>query len=535
MTTTTAENMSSPVQTKQELYKFQAAAVTKLSAPEVPAGLLGDDMGLGKTVEAVAIDREKRARYAKDFVDVWRGKPLTLVVAPLSVVRSWERHFKRWNPKLRVHVINPKDRTGFLNYVKQGMFDVFIIHWEGVRLIPDLHRFRWFHVIADEVHRAKNRKAQQTIALKKIPTDHKLGCSGTPADNRPDDFWSVLNWLYPRKFTSYNAFRDYYLKIKWHTADDCEACDKWHKRSFQEIVGCANVDELHAEIEAFYIRRLKEDVWDDMPEKYYTPVEVDLIPQQWRAYNDMRKDMLSWIGSHEDEPIAAPMIISQLQRLQQFAMAHARVEIRKVKKRNCQVCAEHGYSACVGHMKDFVILQEPSSKLDAVMDIIEDNPGKQIVVFSQSKQIVRMLIERLNKRKITSLLYTSDTPSGDGPGQRDRLVAEFQQGERRIFAGTITAGGEGIELTAAHTEIFIDRAWSPSKNKQAEDRCHRIGQKNAVQVYDIMARGTLDRGRNQKIEMKWSWLKQILGDEPMPAEDEVPAYSLKVFDEAIGR
>ena len=495
-----------------KLFPFQEVCVDKLTL--VPSGLIGDDMGLGKTVEAIEIDRRKRTNHAAEFIDVWKGKPLTLVVAPNGVVLSWMRHFKRWNPKLKVYVVDRKDRSEFVRQVMKGSNDVYITHWEGLRLMPELQTVRWFHVIADEVHRAKNRKAQMTVALKKLRTDHKVGCSGTPADNRPDDFWSVLNWLYPRKFSSYWAFRNHHLLIRHHNvAGDC-GCYQEHKRPFDEILGCANVEELQAEIEPFYVRRLKETVWEDMPEKYYTPVEVDLDPKQRRAYEDMRRTMLAWIGKHENEPIAAPMVIAQLTRLQQFAMAHARMEEKFIKRRKCKELDCMASGVCKGHWIDMVLLQEPSTKLDAAMDIIEDNPGKQIVCFSQSKQIMNMLAARLAKRDITCALYTGDTPSGDGPGERDRIVEEFQQGERRIFAGTIASGGEGIELTAADRVMFFDRAWSPSKNQQAEDRCHRFGQHNAVQVIDLIARGTIDRGRNQQINLKWSWLKEILGDAP---------------------
>lgn len=524
-----------------KLFPFQELCVDKLST--VRSALIGDDMGLGKTVEAIMLDKRKRELDAKAFIERWNGKPITLVVAPYSVLGSWVRHFNKWNPALKVYRIEPKpnaaDRARFVDSVRNGTHDVYVIHWQGLRLVEDLQTFRWFHVIADEVHRAKSRKAQQTIALKKLFTDHKLGCSGTPADNRPDDFWSVLNWLRPKQYSSYNQFRDYYLKIKWHdTEGNCD-CPHMHKRAYQEIVGCANVDELMEELEPFYVRRLKEEVWTEMPEKYYTPVEVDLSPAQRRAYEDMRKDMLSWVGKHENEPVAAPLVISQLIRLQQFALAHARIETRKIRKRKCDLepcrtlIREGG--GCVGHLKDFVLLDEPSSKLDAAMDIIEDNPGKQVVCFSQSKQIMKLLTSRLDKRGISNLLYTSDTPPGWGPGQRERLVDEFQQGDRRVFAGTISAGGEGIELTAAHTEIFFDRAWSPSKNNQAEDRCHRLGQANAVQVIDLVAKGTIDRGRNQKINLKWSWIKQILGDKGVEVDDEAVSELGGIYDLQIGR
>jgi SNF2 family DNA or RNA helicase len=159
------------------------------------------------------------------------------------------------------------------------------------------------------------------------------------------------------------------------------------------------------------------------------------------------------------------------------------------------------------------------------MQLIEDNPNDQIVVFGQSKQVINMLSHRLTKKNIPTGILTGDTPQGD----RGRLVTAFQRGDLRVFAGTIGAGGVGITLTASSTVVFLDRAWSPAVNRQAEDRLHRIGQKNAVQVIDIVARNTVDLGRLQRIRRKWIWLRQILGDQV----SEIQETFLKGFEDEL--
>lgn len=463
-----------------ELYPFQKESVEKFV--NVPAVLIGDDMGLGKTVQGIALDMRKRQAHGAAFAK--RGKPLTLVVAPLSVLGVWRSHFQEWQPSLKVCVIDSKNRKDFVEAILKGQADIFICHWEAIRLMPELQKITWFHVIADEIHRAKNRKAQQTVALKKLHTEHKLGLSGTPADNAPQDFWSILNWLYPRYFTSYwNFFRKHVI-VKRHDLTGACGCKQFHQRAYDEILGCANVDELMSAISKFYIRRLKEDVLTDLPEKYFTRIEVELTVPQRRAYDEMRRRMLAWVGQHEDQPIAAPIVVAQLTRLQQFACAYAKFEDGKL------------------------VLTEPSSKVDLVVQLIEDNPNDQIVVFSQSKQVANMVARRLQANKVPVSVLTGDTKQADRPG----VVEAFQAGRTRVFVGTIAAGGVGITLTAASTIVFMDRAWSPSINRQAEDRLHRIGQKNAVQVIDLVATNTVDAGRLQRIELKWSWVKQILGD-----------------------
>lgn len=465
-----------------QLYPFQQESVDKLE--KVPAVLIGDDMGLGKTVQAIALDKRKREMYGPTFRR--SGKPLTLVVAPLSVLGVWRSHFKEWQPTLEVLQLNPKDRPGFIRSFKEGKADVYLCHWESLRLMPELQDIQWFHVIADEAHRAKNRKSQQTMALKKIHTSHKAALSGTPADNRPDDFWSILNWLYSRTWSSYWRFFNYHVIVKHHNEIGSCGCPRTHKRPYKEIIGCEHVDELMDQIRPYYVRRLKEEVIKDLPDKYYSTIEVDLTPLQQRSYDDMRKTMLAWVGRHEDEPVAAPVVIAQLTRLQQFACAYAKVDTNTNK----------------------LALTDPSSKLDAVEELILDNPNDQFVVFAQSKQVVNLLANRLWKHKVPTSVLTGDVPHGDRAG----LISDFQSERTRVFTGTIAAGGEGITLTSASTVVFVDRAWSPSKNRQAEDRLHRIGQKNSVQVIDIVARGTIDRGRNQQIAMKWDHIRQILGD-----------------------
>lgn len=453
-------------------YFFQADAVKKFE--KVANVLLGDDMGLGKTVTAIILDKRKRALQEKPT-----GQ--TLVVAPLSVLDVWVKHFAEWAPELVVSVIDPKDRLKFIHTPAH----VYIMHWDALRMMPEISRHKWFHVIADEAHRAKNRKAQMTQALKRIHTDNKTACTGTPADDKPQDIWSILNWLWPKKFTSYWRFYKNHVDYEIHP-----------KGGYKMITGVRNVKQLHSDIRPFYIRRTKDEVLTDLPDKYYTEYEVDLTPRQRKAYDEMKKNMLAWVGENEDKPLAAPVAISRLMRLQQFALAHMDVvEGHKLNRDTGLVATTKMYR-----------MVEPSSKLDTLMQIIEDNPNESFVVFSQFKQVIGLLGQRLEGHGISHGLYTGDTDKA----LRDTIISDFQAGKRRVFAGTIRAGGEGITLTRARTMAFTDRDWSPTKNQQAEAREHRVGQKGAVQIIDIIARSTVDRGRLQKIELKWSHIKQFL-------------------------
>jgi SNF2 family DNA or RNA helicase len=449
-----------------DLFDFQAEDVEKLGAH--PCRLIGSEMGTGKTYEGVALD------------DV-AGSSKTLVVAPLSVLPVWDEHFKALSGREGV-VIDPKDRDRSFELFKKSDSGLFMVHWDVLRLMPELRTVNWDHIIGDEVHRAQNRKAQQTQALKKIKTKNKTGLSGTPLTNRPDQFWSSLNWLYPDRFSSYWRF------YKQHVDFEIVYPQGYHK-----IAGPKDEDVLLDSIDPFYVRHLKREeccphhphgVQPQLPEKYYTEQWVDLHPKQRRAYRDMERDMLAWVGEQEDTPLVASVVVAKLVRLAQFAVAY------------------------MEYSNDRWTLGEPSAKLDALMDILEDNPNKQFVIFSQFKTAIKLLERRLAKAGISYVTLTGDTPQPD----RGPFVQRFQNGRARVFAGTIQAGGVGITLHAASTAIFLDRTWSPAVNVQAEDRLHRIGQKDAVQIIDLMAKSTVDLGRQQQLIQKWSWIKRMLGD-----------------------
>jgi SNF2 family DNA or RNA helicase len=467
------------VEVKRELWAHQVEDIDKFSSLE--AGLIGSEMGAGKTLEAVKLE------------DIWApdSSAKSLVVAPLTTLEpTWLKHFSEEVPGAHITVCDPKRRQEFADAVKKGAGDIFVVHWDALRLLPGLAERRWSTVVADECQRMKNRKAQQTQALKRIRSDHRLALSGTAADNMAHDLWSTLNWLYPMKYRSY--WRWYKENIDFEIV---------YPQGYHKVKGI-KPERLQAfldEIRPFYIRHLKKEpccphhpqgVMPWLPDKYYSTIWVDLTPQQRRAYDQMKKEMLAWVGEHEDKPVPAPVAITQLVRLQQFASAHLDVHVLEDED------AGRVYRMC-----------EPSSKLDAVIDIIGDT-DEPIVVFSQFRQMVDLLAQRLRRASISHGLITGKVPSKD----RARVIGDFQAGRLRVVAGTIKAGGIGIDLYRASTVVFLDRDWSPSANKQAEDRLWRAGQKNAVQVIDIMARNTVDFGRKQAIDLKWTWIKQALGD-----------------------
>jgi SNF2 family DNA or RNA helicase len=501
------------------LLPFQEKMVEK--ALKVPVFMCGDDMGLGKTIEGMEVDRRRRLAAGKKG---WHA--LTLVVTTFSGTDVWAQHYADYLPNIPVHTIDPKNRPGFERLVRAGRPGIYIVHWDAIRMLPSLKERRWFHIIADEIHRIKNRKAQTTVNFKRLRSDYRLGMSGTPGDNKPDDMWSPLNWILPTKFGSYWTFLKYYCE---YTRDE--------EHGYKIITGVRNVQHFHKQIGPYWIRRRKEEVAKQLPAKQYDIRFVDLNPTQRKAYDQMRRKALAWVGENEDQIVAAPVVITQLQRLQQFAVsgieveqstkrvrnkhynpAKPRVEEKDVQNWGSYVVPKWG-GAKVWHGDNWLYrtipvtlykMVDPSAKLDYLMDMLKDIDldAHPMVVFTQFKRATTLLAERLAKAGIPYGLVTGDVKKSD----RDQAVRDFQAGRTKVFVGTIGSCRESITLTRAHTVVFVDRAWSPSWNRQAEDRCHRLGQVMPVQVIDLVARNTVDLGRMSKYKLKWTWLQSMFGD-----------------------
>lgn len=503
--------------TFKELYEFQDQDVQKLSAKR--HGLIGSEMGTGKTHEAIAIDQEWWEATDKNARRATFG---TLIVAPLNTFDTWQEKYAEQMPRADIITIDRKNRGKFIAAIKGKKADVFLMHWDALRLMPELRQFQFHLIIADEVHRASNRKAQSTRSLKSLHTNHKLAMSGTASGDRPENLWSILNWLWPSYYTSYWNFRKHYCVEEKVYTDGAQA-------GYSKIVGVQNIGGLMREMSPWYIRHLKRDkccehhpegVMSWLPEKTYDKIWVDLNPTQKKFYEQMRKEMVSWVNEHEDTPLVAQIVVVQLVRLQQMALATPEVYQKQEHAKNPEtgekLYNKDGTPTTITVQK--VRLVAPSSKIDAAKELILDESDKQFVVFSASKQACYLAQQAFEEAGITCEVLSGDTPQS----QREGMVRRFNDGHYRVFIGVIQAAAEGIDglQHSTDTAIFLDRSWSTIKNKQAEDRLHRDGQKNTVQIIDIMARNTLDFGRHQRLETKWEWIRQILGD-PTKAQREL--------------
>jgi SNF2 family DNA or RNA helicase len=489
------------------LYPFQQHCVDVLGDPDIAGRLIADEPGLGKTYECLAIDQRLRTTF--NHGSLWSSRMMrTLIIAPWSVHEMWTRKVLEFNPKAKVVIIDRKKRHLFAQAVAVGRHDYYICHYEALYLknMETVKRVQWFHVIADEIHRVKNPKAKCRLAVESLKTRYKTGASASIADDKPQDIWAPLHWVAPKQFPSGGVRNPLKRFITdWCATEDVEGRwlgldaqgnDRGHE-IHQSVVGMNSVrlPQFRAMIAPYYIRRLKNQVGLDLPEKYYTVVNVPLLPRQRKVYDQLHKEFLAWIGENENQKLSAPKAITRLVRLQQAALAT--MEWYDLDRTD-PVTHEHLRK---------IRLIEPSAKLDALVDWLSSR-AEQVVIFSQSRSMVEITGKRLEREGLSVGLYTGAVSDAD----KDLAREQFQAGKLDVFAGTIKAGGESITLTAASTVIFLDRCWSPNRNKQAEDRCHRIGQTCAVEVVDFYAPNTVDSKVRKTNINKWSALKALLGE-----------------------
>lgn len=457
-----------------DLFPHQRAAVEWMC--KHPAAIEADDMGLGKTVTSISAVIQK---HYEESVE----PPTVLVICPNSITENWAEelefgpckpdgtYFENWaaQPWLIINGKTKKKREQQLEEAKKGGKWV-IVNWEKLRIMPELAKIKWDAVLADEAHRAKNRKSKQTAALwalKKVPI--KFALTGTPIQNEPSELWPLLKWLYPTVYTSYWAFFDLYV-------------DYYEGQFGRVITGVKHPEGLRFELADKLIRRLKGS---RTPGKYrdYFPVRMDT--QQKKMYDEAEKEMwLNIIKDAEGGDTGAIDLVANPDKLFLSNGAARTTRLRQILSTPALLGSTAG-----------------SAKLDAAVDIISDAPAtKQFVVFTEFKGTVAALCERLEKKKIPCAGLTGDTPvsrtkaTPEDVFTRQELVHRFQEGQTRVLVMTRAAGGVGLTLTAASTCIFIERDWVPANNEQAEDRLNRIGQDSVVQVIILQTRDTLDDG-----------------------------------------
>jgi SWI/SNF-related matrix-associated actin-dependent regulator of chromatin subfamily A-like protein 1 len=462
------------------LYPFQKAGAEFLRVAQ--RALLADEMGTGKTIQTIA---------ALKMLDAKK----ILIVCPNSVKRNWSRELGIWWPEVFSVVYQPgKKGKDALDAIQDGSARVLIINWENTWRLSKLAPFGSIKmtdkdkepkalngiifdaVVADEAHRAKEPSAKQTRALWELmrPATYRFALTGTPVANSPRDLWSIMHGLAPEEYAGYTQFVDRYGMVSWNAFGGLE------------VIGLnpTTRDEFFKFFDPRFIRRSKELVLPELPPKIYTSRVCALPSKQKKAYKELEKMMLTELDSGDMAYVTSPL--AKLVRLRQVAAAYVNIDDGQWE------------------------LTEPSGKLDELDAVLEEAGDEQVVVFAEHRQLIDLYAKRLEKRNVKFGLITG----GASPDERQHDIEEFKAGRLRIMLGTLGAGGEGVDgLQVASTVIFLQRAYSMIKDKQAEDRLHRDGQKNAVEVIDIVSEDTIEDRIFEVLGEKTERLEEICRDQ----------------------
>lgn len=427
--------------------------------------LLGDGMGSGKTPQTI---------MALQLLDYEGKNPYpAIIVAPNSMKQTWANEFARWAPTVSTVVVQggaAKRRKQLADEDAQ----VFIMNWEQLKSHSrcagygtikltekekepkELNAMELRTFVADEAHRAKNPKTQQTRAAWQVAwqCEFRFALTGTPLAKSPQDTWALMHMLEPTEWPSKGKFIDRF------------ALQSWSNFGFMDVVGLKGEtrDEFFKILDPRFIRRPTKIVVPSLQDKLPPQIRlVELPPKQRKAYDQMRKDLLAELDSGI---LMATNPLTKMTRLVQLAAAYGEIDEE-------------------GNLR----LAEPSAKLDGLDDVLEEiGPDEAAVVFAESRQLIELGATRLEKRGETYGLITGKIPNA----LRQKSVDEFQAGDLRVILATLGAGGEGLTLTNARHSVFLQRSFSIIKNLQAEDRVWRKGQMRKVQRIDIVAADTIE-------------------------------------------
>lgn len=407
-------------------------------------GILADDMGLGKTLQVISLLLSEQ----QDCCLKEKEPRSSLIVCPASLVYNWQKEIKRFAPELITTVVTglAEERARIIKKSRAG--EILITSYDLLKRDADLYRDTVFAIqVIDEAQYIKNPGTQAAKAVKKITAAFKLALTGTPIENRLSELWSIFDYLMPGFLYSYQRFREE-IELPVVTNQDQN-----------------KLERLRRMIRPFVLRRLKEDVLTDLPEKLEENVFAHLEGEQAALYDahvQRMKDMLD--GKSEQE--------FRAERIQILA------ELTKLR----QICCDpallfEGYGG-------------ESAKTDMCMELIVNavNGGHKVLLFSQFVTMLERLADRLKEEKISYYMLTGSV----NKEKRMQMVESFNKDEVPVFCISLKAGGTGLNLTAADIVIHYDPWWNVAVQNQATDRAHRIGQKHVVTVYKLVSEGTVE-------------------------------------------
>ncbi|WP_338854916.1 DEAD/DEAH box helicase [Clostridium perfringens] len=412
-------------------------------------GVLADDMGLGKTLQIIAFLLSQK-------------KSKSIVVVPTSVIYNWMDEFEKFAPSIRIGLVHgsKSKRDKVLRDFKRGLgikigeenlkeksyekYDVLLTTYGTLKNDEKAYENLSFdYCIIDEAQNIKNPAAQATLSVKNIKSRCNIALTGTPIENNLMELWSIFDFVMPGYLFTKDRFRERF------------------------ILDESNLSELKSLITPFILRRLKEDVLSELPEKLEKKYLVEMKGKQKQLYSfyvKAIKNQLNENKSSEKSGRDKINLFSYLTKLREICLDPSLV------------------------VPDYT---GGSSKLTVVKEIVKDasESGKKILLFSQFTSVLKKIEEDFKKEDISYLYLDGGTSAKD----RVERVKKFNEDSNiKVFLISLKAGGVGLNLTSASVVIHFDPWWNPAVEDQATDRAHRFGQENKVEVIKLVAKDTIE-------------------------------------------
>jgi len=428
---------------KGELRDYQAEGYSWLSilSKYGMGGILADDMGLGKTIQVISLIKADKSEQP------------SLVVCPKSLVFNWISEFSRFDGETKVIEIYGPDskRTERISAIDYHKKAVYVTSYESLRNDISKYSGEFNYGILDEAQYIKNVHALKTKSVKELKVRHRFALTGTPIENNVVDLWSIFDYIMPGYFEELSKFRD------------------------------SDTADIARKAGPFILRRVKEDVLEDLPPKYERLLTAEMPVGQRKVYDAFRLEARNMLDGGKK----AFDILPSLTRLR-------------------QICVDPGmfvenYTGGAG-------------KLELLRTMIPEylEKGHRILIFSQfvkALESVRSLLEELG---ISTYFLSGDTPAK----QRVEMMDLFNNGSGTdVFLVSLKAGGTGLNLTGADTVIHLDPWWNVAAENQASDRTHRIGQKRNVEVIKLIAEDSIEQRVVELQDIKKEVISQVISDD----------------------
>lgn len=501
-----------PLAHEPDLFPHQRADVAFLTT--VKRGLLLSDPGTGKSLATI----RSLKRLEESGTPVKPG----LIVAPASVKLAWQREFDQWWPGQRVQVV-----SGTLAQRRKQLTsdaDFYVMNYESVRAhsrlapygaialrlcvncggedprvtpakcdvhLKELNNITFASVVVDEGHRLIDQSSQQSRAilaaapLAETPIRYVL--TGTPISQSIADLWSLLHFIDPDEWSVRSKWLDRMCNVLYNS---------WHG-----IIGTDIKPEMQQEFDSTILHRMRrvplDAVVKNLPPVLRERRDIDMTPKQAKAYRTMADNLMAM---YDGDLLVADSPMTAAIRLLQTASSYGTVETTMDDD---------------GNPRTRLVLAEPSSKVSAVLDVLEDIGDQSVVVFAVSRQLLMLLSARLAKEGIAHGMIVG----GQRDYDRQEAIDEFQAGKTKVILVSYGAGGTGITLTAASVMVTMQRSWSMIEEKQAMARCRRIGSERHEHItrIDLVAPDTIEEAVLDALDSKGETLENLVRDREMMA------------------